>query len=275
MMMERDLYHRRRLVFLALAVVLAGSATAQITVEGSLTQRVELEPGASHSAVIVVKNLGENPADVRLIQYDYRRDALGQRYYTEPRSLERSNAEWISISPRRFTIPAGEDHSISYVLTVPSDQSLDGSYWSMLMIEPVPDASPESSDFDPEETSVGITTLVRYAVLFVTNIGASGTIEPQITGATLTVDDGTVTLGVDVTNNGTRILDIDVWVELYDASGAFAGRWDGTTASVLPLSGRRYPIPMPEVVSGSYTALVVLDCGENNVFGASVPISIE
>ena len=273
MRVVHDYHQVRRAVLLVLAVVLAGPVTAQIYVEGSLTQRVELEPGGSHSAGIVVRNVGDEPAEVRLIQYDYRRSNLGDRYYTQPGSIERSNADWISITPRRFSIPAGEDYTISYVLTVPSDDSLSGTYWSMLIVEPVPDQSPESSEYDAEETGVSITTVLRYAILFVASIGSSGTIQPEITGAVLTLQEGTPVLGVDVSNSGTRILDINVWVELYDAAGTFTGRWDGSEASVLP--ARRYPIPLDDVPAGSYTALVVLDCGENNVFGASIPVQIE
>ena len=276
-MARRNTY--RTLWLLLWVVAIATSAPvlgwSQIYVEGALTQRIELEPGASHSGFLTVRNAGDQPEDVRLVQYDYRRTQEGERFYTDPGSIDRSNNEWISISPRRFTIPPGENHTISYVVTVPLDESLTGTYWSVLMIEPVPAESPESPEFDPSETSVGITTLIRYAVVFITSIGDTGTIEPQIIGASLREEEGARIFAVDVDNTGTRVLDITAWIELFDEDGASIGRWEGTEGTVLPLSSRRYPVTLTDVPHGSFTALVVLDCGDNNVFGVSLPLTIE
>jgi hypothetical protein len=258
------------------ACVVAGPVSAGIAVVGPLNDQVELEPGGRHQGVITLQNGGTAPEQVKLVQYDYRVSHTGQQYFTDVGTVERSNAEWISVSPRQFVIPAGETYTIAYTIDVPVDDSLEGTYWSILMIEPVPPESPESREYDEEGGArVSISSLLRYAFTFVTTIGDTGTIVPEIVGATLRYADGEPILDVDIENVGTRILRISIWTELYDSAGAMVGRYDGLPAGLLPLSSLRYTISLAGAEAGSYTGLVVIDCGDNNVFGASFPISIE
>ena len=133
----------------------------------------------------------------------------------------------------------------------------------------------ESQEADPDEMTVGISTRVRYAFNFVTHIGTTGTIQPEIAGATLTLVADTPTLGIDIANAGTRMLKIEIWTELYDDSGSLVARRDGTPSRVYPSSSRQYQIGLADVSTGDYTALVVIDAGDNNVFGASFPLVLE
>jgi hypothetical protein len=139
----------------------------------------------------------------------------------------------------------------------------------------VPPESVESPEYQSTGAAVGIASLLRYAFTIVTTIGATGSIEPEVIGATLSYAEDVPTLNVDIRNVGTRILRIAIWAELYSGNGTLVGRFDGNSAGLLPVCSLRYRIPLTEVVGGDYTGLVVIDCGENNVFGASFPISIE
>jgi hypothetical protein len=279
---EADMRHvrlsrawRRLVVTLAFTCLIAARVAAGITVLGPLNEQVELQPGARHSGVIVLSNGGDQPEDVKLTLYDYRSSHTGEHFYTDVGTVERSNAEWIDVSPRRFVIPAGGTYTVSFTIDVPVDESLEGTYWSILMIEPVPPESVESPEYQSTGAAVGIASLLRYAFTIVTTIGATGSIEPEVIGATLSYAEDVPTLNVDIRNVGTRILRIAIWAELYSGNGTLVGRFDGNSAGLLPVCSLRYRIPLTEVVGGDYTGLVVIDCGENNVFGASFPISIE
>jgi hypothetical protein len=267
---------RGQLVLAALFyAITATPGVAQIIVLGPLNEQLELEPGSRHSGSIMIRNGGEEAEDIRLVQYDYRVNHQGENFYTDVGTVERSNAEWISISPRQFRVPPGETSTISYTIDVPDDESLAGTYWSVLMIEPVPETSPESPDYEPGQVGVGITSILRYAFTFVTSIGSTGSIIPEVIGATLRYVEDTPVLDVDIENGGTRILRIAIWAELYDGDGTLVGRYPGNSAGLLPLSSLRYNIPLIDAPLGSYNGLVIIDCGDNNVFGASFPIAIE
>jgi hypothetical protein len=171
-----DVRNKSILLVLLLGFAFPWVAGAQITVQGDLAHELELLPGMTHSGSIVLRNGGTTPAEVKMYQTDYRSEVPRQHFYEDPGTTPRSNAAWISISPMRFTVPAGESYTVSYVLEVPADSSLGGTFWSVLMIEPIPPESPESVDAVPNETSVGIITLIRYGFKFVTHIGTSGTV---------------------------------------------------------------------------------------------------
>jgi len=175
----------------------------------------------------------------------------------------------------RVTVPVGETYTVSYVIEVPPDPSLSGSYWSVLMIQPVPSESPESVEADPNETTVGVITVIRYGFRFITHIGTSGTVQPEFEDVSLTLSGGVPMLGVDLRNAGSRLLKIEIWAELYDSDGNFVARRDGAAGSLYPASARQYRIPLDEVEVGSYTSLVIIDAGDNNVFGASLPLVLE
>lgn len=270
----------RRLPVAGIIVILAVFITAlpahaQVSVRGDLHRELEVLPGTTHSGTIVLENYDTKPAEVKLYQTDYRTESPGQNFYETPGSHPRSNAGWISISPMRFTIPAGETYSVTYVLEVPADPDLTGSYWSVLMIEAIPPESPESAEADPNQSTVGIITVIRYAFGFVTHIGTTGTAQPEIVNATLTLVDGTPTLGVDVMNAGTRVLLLEIHAELYDAQGALVATREGVGRRSYPGSTRRHDIPLGDIPTGPYTALVIIDAGYNNVFGASLSILLE
>ncbi len=262
-------------MILVLAVTAAGNAFSNVIVQGTLTHRKEVEIGSTYTDTITLKNTGTEAADIKLYHTDFRQTADGSYFYPESETLERSNAGWIDIAPLRFSIPAGEQYVIDYTITVPNNQNLEGTYWSMLMIEPVPEGSAESPEFDPDKVQLGVQTVVRYGFRFITHIGSSGTLQPKIIDAALRDIEDRTELHIDIENMGTKLLDIDIWVELYTASGEFVGKFEGDDGGVLPGSSRRYSIDVTDVESGEYTALVVMDSGNNNVFGANLDLSID
>jgi len=241
---------------------------------GELTHEFSLLPGSSHYGTIDLQNTGTQIEEVKLYQTDYRSSGDGKSFYEDPGTNPRSNASWISLSPRRFFVPPGETYTISYAISIPDDETMEGTYWSVLMIEPVPPESPESQQADPSETSVGIRTVLRYGLRFVTHIGDTGTVSPEITNAVLNVGPEIPELKLTVANSGTRALKLDVWAELYDAAGQLANRLDAVSGGVFPDSSRRFLIKLRDVEPGDYTALVVLDAGENDVFGVSLPLAL-
>lgn len=265
----------RLLLALMVSTALPATIAAQVSVDGALSHEMELQPGGVHSGTITLLNSGSRLEEVKLYQMDYRSESPGRNYYEDPGVNPRSNAAWISTSPKRFSIPPGESYTISYVLEVPADDTLTGTYWSILMMEPIPPESPESQEADPEEMTVGIQTRIRYAFNFVTHIGTSGTVQPEIEGATLTLVAETPTLCIDIANAGTRMLKIEIWTELYDGDGSLVARRDGTPSRLYPFSSRQYQIGLADISVGEYTALVIIDAGDNNVFGASFPLVLE
>ncbi len=266
---------KKFLIIIFLIYTCSVSSFAGIFIDGSLTHEVSAGPGESYDGTIIISNNGDEPEEVKLYLTDYSTEAGGKKYYMDPGTTARSNASWITVSPMRFFIPAHEDYTVYFTVDIPGDNTMTGTYWSMMMIEAIPKESPESSFFDPEEVTIGVSTILRYGVRIISHINESGTISPEIIKAGLNDEDDIVTLSLDIKNTGTRLFRLDFWVELYDTGGNYIGKYNGERLAVFPDSSIRFSADLSEVPKADYMALVVLDCGNDNVFGINYNLELK
>ena len=66
-----------------------------------------------------------------------------------------------------------------------------------------------------------------------------------------------------------------VWVELYDDIGNHVGTYEGRTIRTYPGTSVRYTIDIDEVGLGTYKALVVADCGGDDIFGINYTVQVK
>jgi hypothetical protein len=266
----------KRLLFGSLILILAAhGAYAEITVLGGLTREITAGSGERIEGTIELANNGDEVAHVDIYQTDYMFFADGRTSYDKPGSTFRSNAEWLSLSPSRVAVPAKGTASIYYQLTVPDNPGLNGSYWSIVMIEPVSNVRIPKISEKAGEISMGIRTVVRYAIQIITNMGESGTSSIQVTGNRLLNENGKTMLEMDIENNGERWLSPTVWAELYGKNGTYIGRFEGERKRIMPSCSVRHRLALAEVPKGSYTVLMIADNGDDRVFGTAYEVRLE
>lgn len=250
----------------------APAAAGSITVVGSLARDVQLEPGQVHRDTVRVLNKGREPVEVRAYLRDYRFRADGSNDYAEPGSLDRSNAGWIAFAPGRFEVGPGETFPLAYEVRVPTGADLRGTYWSVLMVEPVPgDPAPPSG----EDGTITVRTLTRYGVQVSTRVGSGG--EPGLAFPDIRMVPGPdgPAVQVDVENTGELLLTPRTWIEIFTEGGAPIGRFGGGERRVYPRCSARFEVPLGELPQGRYAALVVADGGEDHVVGSQHMLEIE
>jgi len=258
---------RMALLFLLLPAAVANAA---IAVMGPLLMEYDVKPGGSYEGSIVVQNSGDAPQEIKVYQTDYRFSADGRADYGEPAGgLPRSNAKWITLSPTRVSIPAGESTTIGFAVQVPDSASLTGTYWSLIMVEPVDASSPESSSSKPDSVSLSVRQVFRYAIQIATTVGSTGSVQARFDGFHLDQADGKRDLQIDVENTGDRLCPTTVWAEVYDANGKFVGKFDAGQRRLDPGTSARFTADLTSIAAANYKALILVDCGGNNVFGAN------
>ncbi len=262
------------ILLLACTAVMPNGAYASFTVVGGLTRELTVEPGAVEEGRIIVRNRAGEPIELRLYQTDYTFTAGGRSSYDEPGTLKRSNALWVELTPKQITVPAGGTESVFFSVTVPDEPDMRGTYWSMVMIEPVRPEELAPVETGEDEVAVGIRTRTRHALQVMTHIGGTGKVAVDFIGRRLVADKGRRELQVDIENTGERYLRPNVWVQMHDAGGMNVGRFDARRRRIYPGTSARYVMDITELPPGEYNAMVIADAGDDNVFGARYSFSI-
>ncbi len=268
--------------FLAICLTcsIAVPSAGQISVVGELARDHDVAPGSVVFGEIDVHNPTKAPRQAKIYQTDYSFFLDGTNFFDEPSTLERSNAKWVQFSPSFVTVPPGQSVSVQYEVRVPTDSvALAGSYWSVIMIEDIPDDSPESTlgdSADPgEETELGVRQIYRYAIQIATHVRvteeyeisfAGVDLEPGITGGQL--------LRVGVENDGNILVRPRVWIELFNGEGKNLGKRDSEAARIYPETSVSYRFDLSDLDSGDYEVLVVVDAGDDNLFGGQYSVSL-
>ncbi|MDZ7723179.1 MAG: hypothetical protein U5R06_10340 [candidate division KSB1 bacterium] len=252
----------KKLTLLAF-LISAGFVHSGIVVLGGLTHEQQLSPGEEYKGVVELENLTDEPGRVRIYQTDYFFNAAGETHYPEPGSLDRSNAEWIEFTPKELIIEPRQRTVVNYQLTVPESESLSGTYWSMLMVENVPEIDPDQIRDD----AVTVQSRIRYGIQMVTNIGATGTKKITFLQTEFVEKENRFFLQVDYENKGTRILRPLMNLEVYNDDGELVGRFEHKKQKSYPGTSNRIHIELEDVQTGTYQALLIADCGQDDLFG--------
>ncbi|HWP81391.1 MAG TPA: hypothetical protein VNN76_01930 [Bacteroidota bacterium] len=259
-------------------LLLSSSTSAQVSVIGELSQERDARPGETYSGAIVIRNDTNEPQEAKIYQTDYLFHFSGTNNYGEPGSHTRSNAQWVAFSPAFVTLPPQGMTSINYTVTVPATGgNLVGTYWSMLMVEGIPKGSPESSlPAERKKAEMGITQTIRYGIQIVTHIAKTGTKNIRFVNAQLVAkeDKGRI-LQVDIENTGEIGIRPEVYVELFNEQGASMGKFPGVRYRLYPTTSVRQSIDLSSVPKGTYKALVVVDAGGEDVFGAQYTLKVQ
>lgn len=266
----------RAIGILSLVLAVCGASPGSaIDVVSDLTQEAVLQPGGRKEGKIILRNTADASVEVKVFQTDYMFRCDGSNSYDKPGSCLRSNASWITFSPQQFSIPPRETLVVYYTVQVPKDAKLSGTYWSMLMVEPKPALDPEAPPSEDGKVKVGIQTILRYGIQMVVHIGTTGRREVKVLDKRLAAVDGKRALQLDIENTGDKWVRPTVWAEIYDEAGSHSGRFKCNRTRIFPGCSTRNSIDLSGLKAGKYQALVVIDNGDESVWGAQYALEIK
>jgi hypothetical protein len=116
---------------------------------------------------------------------------------------------------------------------------------------------------------MGIRQTIRYGIQIATHIAQTGTKKINFMDTKLLPNEnGKRILQVDVENTGELWIRPEVYVELFDDKGVSKGKFPGVRYRLYPGTSIRQMIDLSSVGSGTYKAIVVVDAGGEDVYGA-------
>jgi len=243
---------------------------AHLDLPASLTYEKAAESNTHYDDFIPIKNSGDEPLNVKITHVDYLYNSQGETHFAELGTNARSNAAWMKLSHHFMTIPPHETTRLHFNVTIPDNRQLQGTYWSMFLIEPVV----PPADIPEAKNSVGLQTVVRYGVQVITNVGEKGICSLKILNKNITRNESGQLFLLDVENSGSSLLEPGVSIDIFDQSGKLAGHFVGRKCRILPSCSIRYDIDITIIPAGKYKAVVILDGEEKGVFGAQYDLNI-
>jgi hypothetical protein len=260
-------------VAVALAFVAPAASRAQIAVLSSTVEEKTAGPGEKYTGTIVIANATNQSQVARIYQTDYRFSSDGTAHYDEPGTSAHSNASWITPQASRIVVPANSQVAVPYAVAVPVNDSLRGTYWSMIMVEGAP-VEPAPSAGAAKKPAVAVGAVMRYAIQLATHIRASGTRTVKFDAPSAVKNaNGVAALDLDMTDTGERGFRPTLWVEVYDAQGVLRAHAKQVRGLLYPGTSLHQHFDLGELPAGTYKAVVFADTGEDSVFATQFTIN--
>lgn len=252
-----------QLFFLSLFILFSASSIASVEVVGSLRQSFTGNPGETIKGTIQIQNSDEAQQEVRIYQTDLLYNSQDQTFYDVPGTNKRTNANWMQYSPKTVVLNSKEARNIEFEIQIPASDTLKGTYWSIIMIEGV-------SPIDPNQTGdLNIRTVTRYAVQIITEMNNKGTGLLKFLPPTLIrAEDKSLSLGIDIENNGDHYISPELKMELYDEAGELVKTITASKKGLYPTTSTRFKLDLDGLpAKKTYNAMIVAAGQDDDVFG--------
>ena len=122
--------------------------------------------------------------------------------------------------------------------------------------------------------AVTLQTKLRYGVQVITDIGNTGSRRIRFLDRKMIIDGSRRFLQLDMENSGERALTPVMSLQLFNARGELISNNQGDEFRILPTCSVRQRINLPDLPKGRYKALVIVDNGDQYVFGANYDLVI-
>lgn len=259
----------RILIAIILVSLFPSYVNAGVEVLGSIIYKYAAQKGETYSFVIKVHNTGDRDQEVSIYQNDYLFDYTGASFYNEPGTNNRSNASWINYAPKTLLLKGKESQNVLFEVTVPKDDTLVGTYWSLVMVEGIRPIDPNAKG------QLNIHESIRTAVQIITNIGKTGIGKLRFMQPTLTTEGDNLFFDVVMENTGERLISPIVTAEFFDETGKSVGVFEAPKNGMYPTCSARFRFKIAGIEAGkTYQVLIVADGGDDDVFGLETTLNL-
>ncbi len=255
------------LIFLVFLLMNSYIVTAGIFVSDELTHKYISTFSEEIEGTILIKNNEQEPNEAIIYQTDYLYNAEGENIFERPGTLPRSNAKWIDVSPRHIVVPANGEAYINYKIFVPQDTSLRGTYWSVIMVEPV-NKSSQDNDTKDGDVKIGLNIKTRYGIRVINSMEGAGEYDLNILNRQIVKNDEGKFFTLDLENSGEFMINPEVWMEVYNRDGELIDKFISPKKTIFPETSVRHYLNIEQLLEGEYRALVVIDNEDENIWGA-------
>ena len=258
----------KKLFILSTILLLTIPGFSKVIVLSGLTNIHSGEQGNLVQGEIHVQNIGDKNERIIIYLNDLIQDCHTAASYDVPGTHPRSSGLWMELSANEKILAPKEEFFIKYQINIPDEESILGSYWSMLMIE-IADPIKE----DQLEYGVAMDSKIRYGIQVITNVGREDGSEIEFITVELNKNEEGHLVVATAENMGDFLVTPTVVLELYGETGDLVYKTEVPFKKVYPKSCKSFEVPIEKLASGSYAALLVADYGKD-LYGTNLQIDI-
>lgn len=226
------------------------------------TLTFNLASGTSETKYVTVRNITNKRHTFQLTMADWYRDSLGNHVYLKPGDLKQSCASWVKLGVNVVELDPDQVVEIPVTLDIPAGIKEDGMTWAMLFIQ----------NFLPNdatvETNARITTTIREIFrigihIYQTppSVSAKSALAVSLTQDKKNAD----TYVFEIKNTGPTMLNGYAHMELTNIENGQEFKLEVQDFPVFPGGKRLVEFKLPPTLpKGNYSALAILDYGENS-----------
>ncbi|MGL6128398.1 hypothetical protein BBI01_13835 [Chryseobacterium artocarpi] len=262
----------KRILLLVTLILQFSFLHAGIVILNGLTHSYKIENGKVYKGKIAIENTGTHPQSVKLFLQDFTYHADGTNNYTAIKTNKRTNGEWIKLNTNLITLKGKEKTEVFYEITVPNQIIDPGSYWSVLIVEPVEDIKPSD-----QKIGVNISSMIRYAIQIITDFETEQA-KPDLKFESVKVEkeEGRQTVKIAIANNGNLYCKPTASIEIYNRkTGEKIGTYSSLTMGLLPSTSKIFPIDISKVPPDKYNATIMTTDEEENAFALNVELEVK
>ncbi|MGG5210627.1 WxL protein host-binding domain-containing protein [Chryseobacterium sp. MIQD13] len=245
---------------------------AGIVVLNGLTHTYKVENGKVYKGKVSIENTGNTLQSVKLFLQDFSYKADGTISYTAMHTNSRTNSDWIKLNTNLVTLKAKEKTDVFYEITIPDRPADSGSYWSVIIVEPVEDIKPSN-----DKAGVNITSVVRYAIQVITDYETERA-KPDLKFENVKIEkeDGRQTAKIAIANNGNLYCKPTATIEIYNRkTGERLGSYTSIQMGLLPQTSKSFHIDISKVPAGQYKAVLIATDEDENAFALNVELEVK
>ena len=224
-----------------------------------------VKPGTSQSKKLKVFNDTGFERNFQVTSQDYNAEDINRAAVDSktPEDYKYGLSKWLYITPTVFALKPGEKIEINVLVDVPAGVEFEHSAWSMIVIEEVKTREEINTSNQNSAVGLGIIPTMGFGIFVYQNPPGLKISPVALTGFSL--DRNAKKFKLKAENEGQGISFCTYYVELLNMGTGQAIKLPPQQATFLPGAKRNFEVAWPELPSGSYNALLVLDYGSKEM----------
>lgn len=247
---------------------------AAVEINGDLVRDYYLRSGEEITGELSLINRSNEKKGVRLFILDYCQSQKNNIVFQEQNTNQRSNANWVKLlTAKQVVIEANAQKKIQYNIKAPDDLSLQGSFWSIIIIEQDGEILSKAPQ---EEIKTSLRHVIRYGIKIRTHLDSKNKNIIEIIDRELIFQkEQGYFFSMKLANQGDNFLNLEIKGEIYDLKGKFVKNTAEVNFVLYPKQEKSYLLALTDLNTGQYQVLIIINNQSGQSWAAYYTIFIE